>query len=78
METCTCGGQWQCEACQRRRRLEFVRELVADGRLTDYPGLPHGGADMQQPGDAVYELKRAMLRAWVRPNPWEDGREMGE
>ena len=58
--------------CTRCWRLRLGRDLVASGRYSDYPGLPHGGADMQQPGNAIYEMKRALLRAWLRPNPRED------
>lgn len=61
--------------CSECWRLIFARELVASGRISDYPGLPHGGADMQQPGNAHYDLNRAMLRAWLRPNPREDWRD---
>ncbi|MBF6589520.1 MAG: hypothetical protein IVW57_03180 [Ktedonobacterales bacterium] len=64
-----------CAACWR---LRLARDLVADGKRTDYPGFKHGGADMQQPGDANRDFNRAVMRALIRPNAWYDGREMGE
>lgn len=63
-----------CTPCWR---LIFGRELVATGRYTEYPGFKHD-ARIEQPGDAMYDLNCVLFRAWLRPDPWADGREFGE